>query len=36
VAQLEEIDLAWTRIGITPTHTTILDLETRCSSDLAG
>jgi len=36
VAQLEEMGLAWTRIGITPTHATILDFVTRFPSALAG
>jgi len=36
VAQLEETGLAWTRIGITPTHATILDFVTRFPSALAG
>ena len=36
VAQLEEMGLAWTRIGITPTYATVLDFETRFPSALAG
>ncbi|MGA2802952.1 MAG: pyridoxamine 5'-phosphate oxidase family protein [Acidimicrobiales bacterium] len=36
VAQLKEMGLAWARIGITPTHATILDFETRFPSALAG
>ncbi|MGO9962334.1 MAG: pyridoxamine 5'-phosphate oxidase family protein [Acidimicrobiales bacterium] len=36
VAQVREMGLAWARIGITPTHATILDFETRFPSALAG
>ena len=36
VAQLEGMGLAWTRIGITPTHATVLDFETRFPSALAS
>lgn len=36
VAQLEHMGVAWTRIGITPTHATILDFVTRFPSALAG